>query len=100
MRTLNRYVTEHKPWELAKDDAKADELDQVLFDLADGLRAVAVALVRLPAGDGSEDPRRARPAARARLGAGRLRPLRPADGIEAAPPLFPRIEPPADADAA
>src|SRR5439155_1606439 len=44
VRTLNRHVTERKPWELAKDGARADELDQVLFDLADGLRVAAVVL--------------------------------------------------------
>src|SRR5205085_2966836 len=44
VRRLNRHVAETKPWELAKDPARRDELEQVLFDLADGLRALAVAL--------------------------------------------------------
>src|SRR5438270_7548435 len=44
VRELNRYVTEHAPWTLAKDEANAAALDQVLHDLADGLRAAAVAL--------------------------------------------------------
>jgi methionyl-tRNA synthetase len=44
VRELNRYVTEHAPWTLAKDEANADALDQVLHDLADGLRAAAIAL--------------------------------------------------------
>jgi methionyl-tRNA synthetase len=100
VRTLNRYVTEHKPWELAKDDSKAEELDQVLFDLADGLRVLAVALsAYLPATapkilDAIGQPHE--------LGWDQVAYglLRPAHGIEAAPPLFPRIEPPADADAA
>jgi methionyl-tRNA synthetase len=99
VRALNRYVTEQKPWELAKDDAKAAELDQVLFDLADGLRVCAVALAaHLP---------ETAPKILEALGQpldlrweqveyGRLQ---PASGIEPAPPLFPRIEP-ADADAA
>ena len=97
VRDLNRYVEEHKPWELAKDDARADELGAVLYDLADGLVAVAVALspylpetapqileaLRQPAG---------LDLARVANGA-----AEPAAGIEPAPPLFPRIELPAAA---
>jgi methionyl-tRNA synthetase len=44
VRDLNRYVTDQAPWKLAKDESKAAELDQVLYTLADGLRAVAVGL--------------------------------------------------------
>src|SRR5262245_47757351 len=44
VRELNGYVTERKPWELAKDEAKAADVDVVLATLADGLRAVAIAL--------------------------------------------------------
>ena len=44
VRELNRVVERSKPWELAKDEAQAAELDRVLYDLADGLRSVAVAL--------------------------------------------------------
>jgi len=44
VRWLNRYVTERRPWELAKDEARAGDVEAILYDLADGLRAVAVAL--------------------------------------------------------
>src|SRR4051794_5375195 len=44
VRTLNREVETTAPWQLAKDEARADDLDRVLYDLVDGLRAVAVAL--------------------------------------------------------
>jgi methionyl-tRNA synthetase len=44
VRWLNRHVESTAPWQLAKDDARAAELDRVLYDLADGVRAVAVAL--------------------------------------------------------
>jgi methionyl-tRNA synthetase len=44
VRRLNRYVEEQAPWVLAKDEARADELDRVLASLAEGLRVVAVAL--------------------------------------------------------
>ena len=40
MRRLNRYVEETRPWELAKDEAHAERLDQVLYKLAEGLRVV------------------------------------------------------------
>jgi methionyl-tRNA synthetase len=99
VRTLNRHVTERKPWEIAKDPARARELDQVLFDLADGLRVAAVVLSAylpqtapkiLAALKQPED-----------LGWDQVAYglLRPAEGIEPAQPLFPRLEP-ADADAA
>ena len=38
----NRYVDESAPWALAKDETKAPDLDQVLLNLAEILRAVAV----------------------------------------------------------
>jgi methionyl-tRNA synthetase len=98
VRALNRYVTEHKPWEIAKDEARSAELDQVLYDLADGLRVVAVALASyLP----ETAPRILEALGQPpelgwdEVAYGRLR---PADGIAASPPLFPRIE--ADAAAA
>ncbi len=39
---LNRLVEQRAPWKLAKDPARAGELDQTLFSLAEGLRAVAI----------------------------------------------------------
>jgi methionyl-tRNA synthetase len=44
VRRLNRYVEEQAPWNLAKDLAKAEQLDQVLYGLAEGIRAVSVVL--------------------------------------------------------
>jgi methionyl-tRNA synthetase len=44
VRRLNRYVEEHAPWQLAKDAARADELDAVLSTLVAGLRVLAVLL--------------------------------------------------------
>ena len=84
-------VERSKPWELAKDEANAAELDRVLYDLADGVRSVAIALyaylpVTSPAilhalGQGADvawDGVRSGGLATAR--------------IEPAPPLFPRVE--------
>ena len=42
VRRLIAYVQERQPWQLAKDEAKAAELDTVLYTLAEGLRVVAV----------------------------------------------------------
>ena len=93
VRGLNRYVEATAPWQLAKDDAKAEELDTVLYDLVDGLTAVAVALAayvpdtapRILDALGQSDD----------LSWDRVRPgnAEAATGILAAPPLFPRIEP-------
>jgi methionyl-tRNA synthetase len=44
VRRLNRYVEEQAPWVIAKDEARASELDRVLASLAEGLRVLAVAL--------------------------------------------------------
>jgi methionyl-tRNA synthetase len=97
VRRLNGYVEETKPWELAKIAEQADELDGVLFDLADGLRCVAVALAAfLPATARSilEALRQPTEPAWAGVAAGETVAV---DGIEPAPPLFPRIDAPAAA---
>jgi methionyl-tRNA synthetase len=44
VRRLNRYVEEQAPWQLAKDDARAGDLERVLRTLAEGLRVIAVLL--------------------------------------------------------
>ena len=44
VRRLNRYVEETKPWELAKDDAQSERLDSVLYNLAEGIRFLALLL--------------------------------------------------------
>jgi methionyl-tRNA synthetase len=97
VRFLNRYVTDRKPWEIAKDDARAAELDGVLYDLADGLRAAAVALAAyLPETAPRILDALAQPADLVwdNVTYGRLQ---EASGIEAASPLFPRLEPAAAA---
>jgi methionyl-tRNA synthetase len=96
VRRLNQYVTERKPWELAKDEANRPELDSVLHDLADGLRAAAIALASyLPETSGKILAALGQPADISwdRVAYGRLEPAT----IGAAPPLFPRIDTPAAA---
>jgi methionyl-tRNA synthetase len=44
VRRLNRYVEERAPWQLAKDPASAEALDQALASLAEGLRVICVLL--------------------------------------------------------
>ena len=84
---------EQKPWELAKDEARAARARRRCSSTSPtGCASVAVALAAVPAGDGPEDPRGARQPRRPRAGAGRVRRPAPAEGIEAAPPLFPRLE--------
>ena len=100
VRALNRYVEQTKPWEQAKDDTRAGELDRTLYTLADGVRAVAVALSPyLP-----EAAPRILEALRQPLDVGweNVAPNRlvTAQGVEPAEPLFPRIEPPTHAEAA
>jgi methionyl-tRNA synthetase len=99
VRGLNRRVEQSAPWELAKDDARAGDLDRVLFELVDGLRAVAIALAafmpetsrRILAALGQPGE-----ASWDLLEAGRTV---ASDGIAPAPPLFPRVDPPTAAAA-
>ena len=95
VRALNALVEQRKPWELAKDDARAGELDRTLYELADGLRLVAVALAAyLP----ETAPRilealgQSGDLAWENVASGRTV---PAQGIGPAEPLFPRVDPPA-----
>jgi methionyl-tRNA synthetase len=92
VRSLNRYVEERAPWQLAKDTTKSEELDRTLYDLADGLRGVAIALsAYLP-----------ETAPRILTALGQPEDLAwegvaygwtaPAEGIVPAEPLFPRVE--------
>ena len=65
----------------------------VLYDLADGVRVVAVALVAVPAGDGAAHPRRPPPAAStSRWTSVAYGKTGATDGIEPAQPLFPRVD--------
>jgi methionyl-tRNA synthetase len=89
-------VEESAPWQLAKDDARAGELDEVLYNLADGITSVAIALapylpesvptILAALGQPHDD-----------LALERIRPKTAveAEGIEPAAPLFPRVELPA-----
>ena len=99
VRRLNRYVEEEAPWNLAKDDAQAARLDEVLYGLAEGLRVVTVLLYPyLPdaatqllaaLGHGAEEvPALADVALGARPGGTQITKLAP---------LFPKIEPAAAA---
>jgi methionyl-tRNA synthetase len=45
VRRLNRFVEETKPWELAKDEADPERLDEVLYNLVEGLRVTTLLLV-------------------------------------------------------
>ena len=45
VRRLNRYVQEEAPWRLAKDPGAGEQLDRVLYGLAEGLRVVSVLLL-------------------------------------------------------
>jgi methionyl-tRNA synthetase len=89
VRRLNRYVEETRPWDLAKDEADPERLDEVLYNLAEGLRVTTLLLVpflpatseRLLAALGEESRELAE------LGS------RPGgQKVERLPPLFPKIE--------
>ena len=94
VRALNRHVEASAPWGLAKDPGRAAELDAVLYDLADGLRAVAVALAAyVPTTSARILEALGQPSS---IGWGEVAygRVQEATGIEPASPLFPRIEAP------
>ena len=41
----NEFIAERQPWSLSKDDSKADQLSQVLYDAAEAVRIAAVLLL-------------------------------------------------------
>jgi methionyl-tRNA synthetase len=97
VRGLNQYVTAEAPWQLAKDEANTARLDGVLYNLVDGLTALAVALSAfLPETAPLILAALNQPAdlawERVRNGV-----AEEVDGIAAAKPLFPRIELPTPA---
>jgi methionyl-tRNA synthetase len=91
VRRLNRYVEETQPWVLAKDEADPERLDEVLYNLVEGLRVTTLLLAPyLPQASElllstlGEESR-----ALAELGS------RPGgQSVERVPPLFPKIEAP------
>jgi methionyl-tRNA synthetase len=92
VRGLNRHVEVAAPWQLAKDEANAEALDRVLYDLVDGLRAVAVALAAyLPRTSERilEAVGQSPELGWSEVAYGRTRAVR---GLEPARPLFPRID--------
>jgi methionyl-tRNA synthetase len=98
VRRLNRYVEESAPWQLAKDETRSAELTAVLYNLADGLTAIAVALSPyLPDSAPRILAALGQPADDLSLERIRSRTAVPAEGIEPATPLFPRVELPAAA---
>lgn len=96
----NKYIEETAPWDLAKDPAKADRLNTVLYNLAETLRLAAYALVPflLEAPEkicrqlGAESDLQAIPWDQGTEWGG----LAPGTGIRRGDPIFPRIEEPSD----
>jgi methionyl-tRNA synthetase len=92
VRRLNRFVEETQPWVLAKDEADPERLDEVLYNLIEGIRVTTLLLApylpraseTLLAALGEEDRELAE------LGS------RPGgQSVERIPALFPKIDPPA-----
>jgi methionyl-tRNA synthetase len=85
VRRLNRYVEERAPWQLARDPANADALDETLVSLAEGLRALTVLLhPYMPSSTGqllealgAPDVRFERAVPAAHAGGGSVAPLQP-----------------------
>ena len=91
VRRLNRYVEERAPWQLAKDEANAGELDVTLRSLAEGLRVVTVLLAPyIP--ETAEKLLAALGHADGTIEGARYGALPGGQTVERVPPLFPKIE--------
>ena len=96
VRGLNRFIQDQAPWKMAKEEDRAEELDRVLYGLAEGLRVVSVLLLpwlpdtaeRLLAALGSDDRS---------LDCAHLGGHGGGSTVGELGQLFPRIEPPAEA---
>jgi methionyl-tRNA synthetase len=89
VRRLNRFVEEQAPWSLAKDPARAGELDTALYSLWEGLRVVTVLLTPyVPAS--AEKLLRALGAPDDSLAAATFGERPGGASVEALPPLFPK----------
>jgi methionyl-tRNA synthetase len=95
VRALNRHVEQNAPWELAKDESKAGELDRVLFELADGLRVLAIVLAPYLPETAPQILTALGQDVILELESARSGQTRPAEGIAPAEPLFPRVDAPA-----
>ena len=92
VRHLNQYVESNAPWNLAKDESNAGALDAVLYDLADGLSAVAIAVSPYLPETAPRILEALRQPADLSLDRVRRGVADEATGIEPAQPLFPRVE--------
>jgi methionyl-tRNA synthetase len=66
----NEFIASTEPWALARDPAKADQLTQVLFDVAEAVRVAAILLLPVMPASAAEILRRVgetRPASEIRL---------------------------------
>ena len=95
VRALNRHVEQNAPWELAKDESKAGELDRVLFELAEGLRVLAIVLAPYLPETAPQILAALGQDASLELESARSGMTRAAEGIAPAEPLFPRVDAPA-----
>jgi methionyl-tRNA synthetase len=92
VRRLNQYVGAEAPWELAKDETQSARLDGVLYNLADGLTAVAIALAPFLPETTPKILAALRQSTDVAWGRVRTGAADEVEGIGAAEPLFPRIE--------
>ena len=89
VRRLNQYVEETKPWELAKDAGQSERLDQVLYNLAEGLRVTTLLLYPyIPA----TAERLLAALEEERLQLAELGSRAGGQAVERIPPLFPKLE--------
>ena len=91
----NGYVEASAPWKLAKDQSKADELDAVLYHLAEAIRIVAVLVSPVMPGAAAKIFEQLNLPDEGTLGCAVWGGLADGHQLGAPTPLFPRLEIPA-----
>lgn len=95
VRGLNKHVETTAPWALAKEPDLAQQLDEVLFDLVDGLRVIAVALSSYLPATAAQILALLKQSPDTEWGEVAYGRAIAASGVEPAAPLFPRLDLPA-----
>ncbi|HWD65227.1 MAG TPA: methionine--tRNA ligase, partial [Solirubrobacteraceae bacterium] len=89
VRRLNRYVEERAPWQLAKEPAQTDQLEEVLASLHEGVRSLSVLLhPYMP--EATDKLLRATGAPENSYRAAEFAPTGSGARVETIPPLFPK----------
>lgn len=92
IRRANKYIDENEPWKLGKDPAMASRLAAVLGNLCESLRVTAVLLAPFMPGTSEKMLAALGQSPEVSLDKAKFGRFESAAALEAAPPMFPRLD--------